>query len=123
MALKNPYRQGGMFEGANHLIFQNAKELRGNMTAAETVLWMYLRNKINGLKFRRQHPIGIYIADFYCHKAKLIIEVDGSIHNEPEIIKSDKARQKQLEVWGYRIVRFTNQEVILYGKKVVALIE
>ena len=73
----SPFKNGGMFEGASHLIFANAKLLRKNMTAAETVLWMYLKAGINDCKFRRQHPIGIYIADFYCHKAKLGIEVDG----------------------------------------------
>jgi imidazole glycerol-phosphate synthase subunit HisF len=120
---KNPYKSGGMFEGASPLIFENAKHLRKKMTDAEQVLWFYLKKGINGFKFRRQHPIGIYIADFYCHKAKLIIEVDGSIHNEPEIIKSDKARQKELEDWGYSVVRFSNQEVISNAKDVIASIE
>jgi very-short-patch-repair endonuclease len=79
MSLKNPYKPGGMFEGASRLIFANAKHLRKNMTATETVLWMYLKVGIDGFKFRRQHPIGLYIADFYCHKAKLIVEVDQFI--------------------------------------------
>ena len=102
---KNPYKSGGMFEGASPIIFANAKHLRKNMTDAEQVLWFYLKQGINGFKFRRQHPIGIYIADFYCHKAKLIIEVDGSIHNNADIIKSDKIRQKDLEDWGYNVIR------------------
>src|SRR5580765_7230356 len=85
MSLKNPYKEGGMFEGASHLIFGNAKHLRKNMTVAQTVLWMHLKKGINGFKFRRQHPIGLYIADFYCHKAKLIVEVDGLVHSEPEV--------------------------------------
>ena len=74
-----------MFEGASHLIFANAKHLRKNMTDAETVLWMQLKKGINNFIIRRQHPIGLYIADFFCHKLKLIIEVDGLIHNEPNI--------------------------------------
>ena len=97
MSLKNPYKQGGMFEGASHLIFANAKYLRKNMTATETVLWMHLKNGINGFKFRHQHPIGLYIVDFYCHKAKLIVEIDGLVHNEPEVKRSDDIRQKELE--------------------------
>ena len=112
-----------MFEGASHIIFANAKHLRKKMTDAEQILWYYLKAGINGFKFRRQHPIGIYIADFYCHKVKLIIEVDGSIHNEPEIIKSDKTRQKDLEDWGYNVIRFSNQEVIVNVKDVIGSIE
>ena len=100
-----------MFEGASHIIFENAKRLRKNMTNAEEVLWIYLR-RMEGLKFRRQHPIGIYIADFYCHKAKLVIEVDGLIHEDLTIKENDKVRQTDLENWGYSILRFTNQQVI-----------
>jgi cyclase len=82
MSLKNPYKSGGMFEGASHLIFANARQLRKNMTNAEVILWMHLKEGINNFKIRRQHPIGLYIADFYCHQPKLIIEVDSSIHDE-----------------------------------------
>ena len=101
-----------MFEGANYLLFENAKNLRKNMTVAETVLWMHIKAGINGLKFRRQHPIGLYIADFYCHKAKLIVEGDGSIHNLMEVSKEDKIRQQELERWGYKVIRFTNEQVL-----------
>ena len=122
MSLKNPYKPGGMFEGASPLIFANAKHLRKNMTHAETILWMHLKKGINGLKFRRQHPIGLYIADFFCHKAKLIIEVDGSIHSKPEIKKADEARQKALESWGYTIIRFTNEQVMKNAEEVIHII-
>ena len=108
-----------MFEGASHLIFENAKHLRKNMTVAETILWMYLKKGINDYKFRRLHPIGLYIADFYCHKAKLIIEIDGSIHNKPAIIESDKIRQQELERWGYGVIRFSNEQVIKNPEKVL----
>jgi cyclase len=111
MTLKNSYKQGCMFEGASPLIFENAKQLRENMTAAEMSLWLHLREGLSGYKFRRQHPIGVYIADFYCHKAKLIIELDGSIHNQEDVKKNDVARQKNLEKWGYTVIRFTNDEV------------
>lgn len=101
-----------MFEGATPVIFENAKQLRQNMTAAEMALWLHLRKGIQGAKFRRQHPIGIYIADFYCHKAKLIIEVDGSVHNDPDVKANDEIRQQELEKWGYEVIRFSNQEVL-----------
>ena len=111
MALKNPYTQGGMFEGATHLIFENAKHLRKNMTKAENILWNHLRKGINSFKFRRQHPIGIYIADFFCHKAKLVIELDGSVHNQEDVKSNDEMRQKDLQNWGYEVLRFKNEQV------------
>jgi cyclase len=122
MSLKNPYKQGEMFEGASHLIFANAKHLRKNMTAAETVLWIHLRKGINGFKFRRQHPVGLYIADFYCHRVKLIVQVDGLIYNEPGVKQSDDIRQKELETWGYTIIRFINQEVNEKPEEVIKII-
>ena len=100
-----------MFEGASYLLFENAKKLRNNMTGAEMMLWMHIREGINGFKVRRQHPIGLYVADFYCHKARLIIELDGSIHNLKDIQIQDKDRQKDLERWGYHVIRFTNKEI------------
>ncbi|HLG39319.1 MAG TPA: endonuclease domain-containing protein [Chitinophagaceae bacterium] len=112
MSLKNPYKAGGMFEGASHLVFANAKHLRRHMTEAEKILWTYLKAGISGCKIRRQHPIGLYIADFYCYKAKLIIEVDGSIHNKPEIMEADESRQKELVQMGYTVIRFNIQKIM-----------
>ncbi|MEO6330871.1 MAG: DUF559 domain-containing protein [Ginsengibacter sp.] len=94
MIPKSPYKNGGMFEGANHLVFGFAKQLRKNMTDAEKVLWMHLKSGIQNFKFRRQHPIGLYVADFFCHKLKLIIEIDGSIHDLEQIKSDDKEREK-----------------------------
>ena len=111
MTLKNPYKRGGMFEGATHLIFENAKQLRNKMTEAECILLMHLKEGVNGYKIRRQHPIGNYIADFFCHKAKLVIEIDGSVHNNEEIKENDIIRQKKLEYSGYSVIRFTNEQV------------
>ena len=82
------------------------------MTDAEKVLWANLRTGINGFKFRRQHPIGSYIADFFCHKAKLIVEIDGSIHSREDIKQKDDIKQKELESWGYFTIRFTNEQVM-----------
>jgi len=111
MSSGNPYKKGGMFEGASYLIFEKAKQLRKNMTPAETVLWMHLKAGLEGYKFRRQHPIGIYIADFYCHRAKLIIELDGSIHQLAEVQQNDNKREADLLEWGYQVIRFSNEEV------------
>jgi very-short-patch-repair endonuclease len=84
--------------------------LRKNPTLAERILWQRLRNrKLQGLKFRRQHPIGEYIVDFYCHELRLIIEIDGSIHEQKS--ESDGERQIDLEQLGYRVLRFGNKEI------------
>lgn len=101
-----------MFEGASHLIFENAKQLRKNMTGAEKILWMHLKAGINGCKFRRQHLMGLYIADFYCYNVKLDIEIDGSVHNHDDVKALDQIREKELQNWGYTVIRFTNQEII-----------
>jgi cyclase len=75
------------------------------------ILWNNLKAGINGLKFRRQHPPGIYIAGFYCHKIKLIIEADGSIHNKKEIKEYDAEREKNLIDEGNTVIRFTKHQV------------
>ncbi|MBL7740303.1 MAG: DUF559 domain-containing protein [Chitinophagaceae bacterium] len=111
MSSKNPYKTGGMFDGAFPLIFENAKALRKNMTAAENALWLHLKS-FNGYRFRRQHPLGIYIVDFYCHKLRLIIEVDGSIHDLPAVKENDERRQHNLTASNYNIVRFPNEQVL-----------
>ena len=100
-----------MFYGADRIIFENAKALRNNLTQEEKVLWGRLKERFPDYKFRRQHPISDYIADFYCHKLKLVIEVDGSIHLLEENQKLDKLRQNALENLGIRVLRFTNDHV------------
>ena len=100
-----------MFLKAPDVIFEKAKVLRNNPTHTEMVLWKYLRQKLNGYKFRRQHPISIYIADFYCHALKLIIEVDCDVHNNIEVQKHDLERQRDLEREGISFIRFTNEQV------------
>lgn len=74
------------------------------------MLWSYLNLK-TGVKFRRQHPLGKYIADFYCHKLKLVIELDGNIHQLPEVIQNDLEKQDFLESEGLKVLRFTNDEI------------
>jgi len=108
-----------MFLGADPLIFRNAEALRYRMTAAEELLWGYLKGSQLGVKFRRQHPLGIYIADFYCHKHKLVIELDGSIHQLPKIAINDIERQRNLELDGLKLLRFTNEQVFNNLNKVL----
>ena len=82
-----------------------------NMTPAETALWAVLNVKIPNVKFQRQHPLGNYIADFYCHQHKLVIEVDGSIHQLQHVIDNDRDKQAFFEGQGLTVIRFTNQQV------------
>lgn len=103
----------GMFCGASNLIFENARALRNNQTKTEQILWNILKEyKLKGFKFRRQHPIANYIADFYCHKAKLIIEVDGEYHNNEEQILIDKERTAYFNEIGLQEIRFLNQQIL-----------
>jgi very-short-patch-repair endonuclease len=96
--------------GTTASIDNAAKQLRKTLTPAEQRLWQALRGgKLAGLKFRRQHPVGNFILDFYCAAHKLVVEVDGGIHETQ--IEYDAARTTELEVHGYRIVRFTNEVV------------
>jgi very-short-patch-repair endonuclease len=86
--------------------------LRNNMTDAERVLWTILKDKkLNGRKFRRQHSIGHYIADFYCPTEKLVIELDGHQHYTQEGIEKDKERDSHLALMGIKVLRFENKEI------------
>jgi very-short-patch-repair endonuclease len=90
---------------------ERARRLRKSMTDAERVLWRYLRlRQLDGHKFRRQVPIGPYIADFVCLKAMLLIEVDGGQHADAVIY--DSARDEFMRGQGYRILRFWNNDVL-----------
>jgi very-short-patch-repair endonuclease len=87
--------------------------LRKNMTEAELVLWSVLKEKkLGGRKFRRQHSIGHYIADFYCSSEKLIIELDGQQHFTKEGKEKDKERDEHLALLGKKVLRFENNEVL-----------
>jgi len=97
-----------------------AAELRKNMTQAEKILWQQLRNrKVRGLKFRRQHPVDIFILDFYCHERKLAIEVDGEIHNLENQREWDENRTFVLNEFGIQILRFSNDDVIDQTERVI----
>ena len=112
-----------MFNDPSAMVFGNASVLRHDMTNAEVVLWSFLRKKPLGFKFRRQHPWGSYIADFYCHRLKLVIEIDGSIHNQPEVKEHDEERQEQMEFEGLTVMRFTNADLLTHPGIVFEKIE
>ena len=112
-----------MFNGADNNLFARAKKLRKQQTAAEEVLWMYLKTKPLGCKFRRQHPYSIYILDFYCHPLKLAIEVDGLIHNDAEVKQNDQQREDILKQSGISIIRFTNHQIMTNLPEVQQCIE
>lgn len=88
------------------------KDLRNNGTSAEAFLWKHLsKSQLEGRKFRRQHSIGNYIVDFYCPKEKLIIELDGEVHNNSKSQKYDQKRTKYLRKLGFTVIRFENKMV------------
>jgi very-short-patch-repair endonuclease len=102
-----------MYFGAKPSVFKLARELRKNETVAEKALWSRLnRNQVLGLQFRRQHPINMFIADFFCPKIKLVIEVDGSIHEIPEYKTHDNGRSDFLNDHGITVIRFTNEQIV-----------
>jgi very-short-patch-repair endonuclease len=87
--------------------------LRRNLTGAELVLWEVLRDKkLCGRKFRRQHSIGYYVADFYCPSERLIIELDGQHHFTPDGRTKDLERDKHLEMKNIKVIRFENREIL-----------
>jgi len=100
-----------MHSGAPPFVFIYAKLLRKNPTPAEKVLWSYLRKNQMKRKFRRQHPIWLYVGDFYCHSLRLVIEVDGGIHEDQDQRKKDLEKEKAFLNFGLHIIRFTNSEV------------
>ena len=96
--------------GANSNIKNKARVLRKSMTVAEKILWSHIRNrKLNGMYFRRQHPYGIYILDFYCFQANLVIEIDGMIHLKHH--NYDHERTNYLESSGLKVIRFNNRDI------------
>ena len=90
---------------------KRARELRRELTPIETILWQRLRSRrLAGLKFRRQHPIGRFITDFYCAERKLVIEIDGDTHAEQG--RYDASRTAWLEEHGIKVIRFNNRDVL-----------
>ena len=104
-------RHFNMHYGANPILFKLAEQLRAKMTEAEEMLWNIIKINEWHLKFRRQHPISNYIADFYCHNVKLVIELDGGYHENKEVKIYDEARENNIRQYGITVLRFKNEEV------------
>ncbi len=100
-----------------------ARENRKYPTDAEYFLWQHIRGKELGVSFLRQYIIGDYIVDFACREDGLIIEVDGAYHSERTQQEDDELRTQQLESWGYRVIRFSNEEVLFHIDEVLKVIE
>ena len=100
-------------------LFHRRKELRNNGTPEEILLWLRLKNSQIGFKFRRQHSIGGYIADFYCPTRKLVVEIDGPQHYKKENSEYDAVRSKFFEGLNIKVLRFTNTEIAIETEKVV----
>ncbi len=101
-----------LFRSAPPLGFSKARANRNDMTEAEQILWEKLKSRqVKGFKFRRQHPLGIYIADFYCHEKKLVIEADGRYHKHDDIIKYDRIRTFTFNLDKIKVIRFSNSDI------------
>jgi very-short-patch-repair endonuclease len=112
-----------MHYGSDYLSKQKAKLLRASLTEAEERLWSFVRNKKLGYKFRRQHSIGIYITDFYCHELKLAIEVDGEHHLDGHQKAWDDARTNDFKSFGIVLIRFHNKDIMDNIESVLAQIK
>jgi very-short-patch-repair endonuclease len=112
-------------ERINNKLELKAKQrtLRKNPTRAEHVLWQAIRMVLCGVKFHRQFSGGRYILDFYCHELKLAVEADGYTHDSPDAKVKDRVRQKDLEEYGIRFLRFTNEEILSNVDKAVTRIK
>jgi very-short-patch-repair endonuclease len=107
--------------GTSVFVDDAAIRLRKKLTPAEKHLWQVLKGRqLAGLKFRRQHPVGRFILDFYCAEYKLVIEVDGEIHKSQ--VEYDAARTGQLENYGYTVLRFSNEFAIYYTEELLAAV-
>ncbi|MDL2230804.1 DUF559 domain-containing protein [Bacteroidales bacterium OttesenSCG-928-L19] len=111
--MKRKTIEADFFYGAKPEIFEKARFLRKNMTDAEKTLWQHLRKQpFKSWHFRRQHPINQFIVDFFCFKANLIIELDGSIHDIDSIKERDEGREIFLKSLGLEVIRFSNKDVL-----------
>ncbi len=105
------------------LLKEYARENRREMTESEIILWNALRHSLQGYKFRRQHPLMDYIADFVCLSEKLVIEVDGGYHDDEQQQHDDQIRTDYLQEKGFRVIRFRNEEVNTDVKSVILRIK
>ena len=114
--------RGGGALAASRPNVERARQLRHKMSLPEVLLWRALRTRPQGLKFRRQHPIGGYVADFACLSTRLLIEVDGEAHERGMQPRIDSLRQRDLEGHGYRVLRITARDVLTETDAVVQMI-
>ena len=105
------------------ILMENAVKNKRNPTEAESVMWEMLRKKQLGVIFRRQYIIGEFIVDFVCLSKQLVVEVDGKYHDLPEQQKADVLREQCLLALGYRTIRFTNSEILVFPEQVIAKIK
>ena len=112
-----------MHYGATTEIFQIAERLRRDMTAPEKIIWDRVCKNQLGVRIRRQHPVWKFIADFYCHEVRLVIEIDGGIHLRSENREYDISRDIILKEFQIEILRFTNDEVINKTDRVIEKIK
>ncbi len=103
------------------ILFERRKELRNKSTPEEILLWLQLKNSQTGFKFRRQHSIGGYIADFYCPIKKLVVEIDGSQHLKNK--EYDEIRSTYFKGLGIKVIRFTNLEIATETQQVIKKIK
>jgi very-short-patch-repair endonuclease len=102
------------------VLLQRARAMRKEAAPAEEKLWKLLRGRqLDGFKFRRQHRIGNYIADFYCHEVRLVVELDGDSHGDPQAEAYDSRRTKKIERDGCRVIRFVNDDVFKFTDEVL----
>ncbi|MBL0113299.1 MAG: endonuclease domain-containing protein [Saprospiraceae bacterium] len=101
-----------LHQNATQQIFEHAKWLRNNVTLTESILWEEVRNKKLGVKFRRQHPLGAYVVDFYCHELRLVIELDGEYHTSVHQQGVDQEKDLELLGSGCTVLRINDKEVL-----------
>ena len=112
----------GRIRGTTPVVEEAARSMRRSLTPAEAKLWQTLRGrKLRGLKFRCQHPVGPYVLDFYCPARKLVVELDGSAHDNQR--EHDQTRTERLAEHGYQVIRFRNEDVLHDLDAVVKRIE
>lgn len=124
---RNGYSMSTEYKLANPMIYtllkEKAKQLRQYPTEAETILWEGLRNKKSGFVFKRQYIIDEYIVDFICLARKLIVEVDGKYHSKGEQQELDSIREQRLKAMGFRLLCFTNEEIMCNNDSVLTKIK
>lgn len=111
-------RGGGGSASLRKPVVYKARRLRREMSPPEVQLWQHLRGSPNGIRFRRQHPIGDYVVDFYCSKARLVIEIDGRVHDGAARAEHDERRDRYLKDRGLQVYRVAAAEVLKDSQKV-----